>query len=165
MIINNIDFSKFPTTRYQGSKRKILPWLYNSFKELHFHTALDACGGSGSVSYLLKKMDKEVTYNDKLHFNYLIGKAIIENQNYKLMEKDIQELKGLNLNIHYNNLISKKFKGIYYLPKENIWLDKMTTNIVNMNHSHFDILQYKKASALYLPYAKYQRKVPVARRI
>jgi len=34
--------------------------------------------------YLFKKMGKEVTYNDKLRFNYLIGKALIENQKSKV---------------------------------------------------------------------------------
>ena len=38
----SIDFTKFPTTRYQGSKRKILPWIYKNLKDLEFDTALDA---------------------------------------------------------------------------------------------------------------------------
>ena len=149
MAKNNIDFRSFPTTRYQGSKKKILPWLYTSFNELNFHTALDACGGSASVSYLLKKMGKAVTYNDKLHFNYLIGKAIIENQNYQLTSTDLTQLNTKNSAIHYNDLIEKKFKDIYYLSKENEWLDKLTNNIVNMNHYQPNILQYKKALAFY----------------
>ena len=45
-----------PTTRYQGSKRKILPWLYECMKGYDFHTVLDAFGGSGMVSCLLKMM-------------------------------------------------------------------------------------------------------------
>lgn len=73
MIADAIDFSRFPTTRYQGSKRRLLPWLYEHFKKLNFHSALDLCGGTSIVSYLLKKMGKEVTYNDILKFNYWIG--------------------------------------------------------------------------------------------
>jgi len=149
MALDKIDFKQFPTTRYQGSKRKMLPWLHESFKELKFHTALDACGGSGSVSYLLKKMGKSVTYNDKLLFNSIIGKAIIENQQYQLTENDLKDLKGTNPDIDYKKLIEKKFKGIYYLPKENKWLDKVTNNIVNMNHYKPNVLQYKKALAYY----------------
>ena len=147
--INKIEFKEFPSTRYQGSKRKILPWLHDSFKEIDFHTVLDACGGSGSVSYLLKKMGKAVTYNDKLHFNYLIGKALIENQQYLLTEQDFRELINIEDKVVSKNLISKNFKGIYFLPKENEWLDKMTNNIVNMNHYQPEILQYKKALAYY----------------
>ena len=88
-----IDFKAFPTTRYQGSKRKILPWIYDTIKELRFDTVLDACGGTASVSYLFKKMGKKVTYNDKLNFNYLIGKALIENQRYKLTKQDLENIK------------------------------------------------------------------------
>lgn len=149
MAIKLIDFKQFPTTRYQGSKRKILPWIHSSLKELRFHTVLDACGGSGSVSYLLKKMGKAVTYNDKLHFNYQIGKAIIENQHHKLTTNDIIDLKATNPTIIYKKLIASTFNDVYYLPKENRWLDKITNNIVNMNHYQPDILQYKKALAYY----------------
>lgn len=149
VAIKPIDFKQFPTTRYQGSKRKILSWIHDSLKEIHFHTALDACGGSGSVSYLLKKMGKAVTYNDKLQFNYLIGKAIIENQQYKLTDNDIADLKTTNPGITYKQLIASTFKDVYYLPKENRWLDKVTNNIVNMNHYQPGILQYKKALAYY----------------
>lgn len=143
------DFKKFPTTRYQGSKRKILPWIYESLKDLKFHTALDACGGSGSVSYLLKKMGKTVTYNDKLHFNYLIGKAIIENSHEKLLKEDILSLQKSNSGLEYKDFIQTTFKGIYYLNKENVWLDKVVNNIVNMNHYEPKILKYKKALAYY----------------
>lgn len=49
VILNNI-----PTTRYQGSKRKILPWIYECIKDIEFNTVLDAFGGSGMVSCLLE---------------------------------------------------------------------------------------------------------------
>ncbi|MCB9297121.1 MAG: DNA adenine methylase [Lewinellaceae bacterium] len=51
---NTIDYKKFPTTRFQGSKRKILPWIAESLEELEFETVLDGFGGTGSVSYLFK---------------------------------------------------------------------------------------------------------------
>lgn len=149
MINEFIDFKLFPTTRYQGSKRKILPWIYEVMKELKFYSALDACGGSGSVSYLLKKMGKSVTYNDKLHFNFLIGKAIIENSQVTLTAEDVKKLKAKNHSISYQNFIEKTFKDIYYLSDENKWLDKVTTNIVNMSHYTPPILDYKKALAYY----------------
>ncbi len=44
------ELKNFPTTRYQGSKRKILPWIYDCIKDLEFDTVLDAFGGSGMVS-------------------------------------------------------------------------------------------------------------------
>lgn len=144
-----INFKEFPTTRYQGSKRKILPWMYEIFRELKFHTVLDTCGGSGSVSYLLKKMGKSVTYNDKLHFNYIIGKAIIENKICKLTSDDCENLKQYNNKINYNPFIADTFRDIYFLDDENAWLDLIANNIINMNHYLPSILEYKKALAFY----------------
>ena len=73
--------SRVPTTRYQGSKRRILPWIYQNIKSLKFDTVLDGFGGTGSVSYLFKMMGKRVTFNDVLHSNYQTGVAFIENNN------------------------------------------------------------------------------------
>ena len=35
----------FPKTRYQGSKLKILGWIWENIKDLKFNSALDAFGG------------------------------------------------------------------------------------------------------------------------
>ena len=144
-----IDLKDFPTTRYQGSKRKMLPFLAEVFEELDFDTVLDACGGSGSVSFLLKKMGKVVTYNDKLHFNYLIGKALIENNTFKLTDQDIANLNSFQDYVTYQNFITETFEGVYYLVEENQWLDRMANNIFQMNHYQPQVLQYKKSLAYY----------------
>jgi adenine-specific DNA-methyltransferase len=49
-LADDIDLSDFPTTRYQGSKRKIIPWLWQHFRELDFNSAVDVFGGTGSVT-------------------------------------------------------------------------------------------------------------------
>jgi adenine-specific DNA-methyltransferase len=59
-----INCNDFPTTRYQGSKRKLLLWLYKHISPLNFKSVLDVFGGTACVSYLFKIMDKQVTYND-----------------------------------------------------------------------------------------------------
>ncbi len=143
---DEINFNEFPTTRYQGSKRKIVSWIYDNIKDLEFDTALDACGGSATVSYLLKKMGKEVTYNDKLKFNHLIGTALIENSSVKFNSDDISNL--LNHRAQ-ERFISEQFDGIYFLPNENRWLDKVAQGIVHMNHYTGQILEHKKAMAFY----------------
>jgi len=51
---------RFPSSRYMGSKHAILPFIHEVMSELDFTTALDACSGSGAVSYLLKTMGKAV---------------------------------------------------------------------------------------------------------
>lgn len=65
-----------PSTRYQGSKRRILRWLYDNLNNLEFESVLDGFGGTGSVSYLFKLMQKKVTFNDVLLANYQSGIAL-----------------------------------------------------------------------------------------
>ncbi|MHC1736620.1 MAG: DNA adenine methylase [Ignavibacteriaceae bacterium] len=146
---NNIDFKSFPTTRYQGSKRKILPWIYDTIRELRFHTVLDAFGGTGLASYLFKKMGKAVTYNDKLKFNFIIGKAIIENQDITISQEDVHNLFHHIKQNKSASFIQDTFNGYYYLPEENSWLDGMISGILNMNHYPSHILEYKKALVYY----------------
>jgi adenine-specific DNA-methyltransferase len=145
--LKEIDFTKFPTTRYQGSKRKILPWIYDNLKKLKFNTVLDGCGGSASVSYLLKRMNKSVTYNDNLKFNHTIGKALIENHTEIFTNEDVENL--LNSNLESSDLINRIFKDVYYLENENLWLDAMSFGILNMNHYIGQVLDYKKSIAYY----------------
>lgn len=142
-----INLSEYPTTRYQGSKRKILPWIYHVLKDLDFDSVLDGCGGSASVSYLFKKMGKSVTYNDNLKFNHIIGKALIQNQTVKFLDEDIDNL--LNFNHTAPDLINRIFRDIYFLETENQWLDNMGFGILNMNHYTGATLEYKKSLAYY----------------
>ncbi len=58
------DEAMFPSTRFQGSKLKIVDWIWDGLKRLNFDTALDAFGGTASVGYMLKSKGKLVTYND-----------------------------------------------------------------------------------------------------
>ncbi|MBD3353455.1 MAG: DNA methyltransferase, partial [Candidatus Lokiarchaeota archaeon] len=67
------------STRYRGSKTKIIPYIWNIVKDLNFESVLDCFGGTGSVSYLFKKKHKQVLYNDHLRFNHIVGRALIEN--------------------------------------------------------------------------------------
>lgn len=148
MITQTINIKEFPTTRYQGSKRKIIPWIYENVKDLKFESVLDAFGGTASVSYLFKKMGKSVTYNDNLKFNYLIGKALIENQEVKINEKDLAYIKSFFGNDDFN-FVQKNFKDIYYFESENKWIDNKIATIVNMNTYDQKILDFKKALLYY----------------
>ena len=127
--------SRVPTTRYQGSKRRILPWIYQNIKSLKFDTVLDGFGGTGSVSYLFKMMGKRVTFNDALHSNYQTGVAFIENNNVILTDQDINFLINKN-GFNYPSFIQDTFKDIYYLDKENKWLDVVVHNIFMLSEKY-----------------------------
>ncbi|HYQ57597.1 MAG TPA: DNA adenine methylase, partial [Draconibacterium sp.] len=140
------EIKKFPTTRYQGSKRKILPWIHDCIKDLEFDTVLDAFGGSGMVSYLLKRMGKSVTFNDILQFNHVIGESIISNNEVLITDLDLEQI--LNEKVKSETFITDTFKGVYYLDKENLWIDKIIHNIEGLNSKYNGSeLRYKKAIA------------------
>lgn len=148
----------FPSTRYQGSKRKILDWLHENLKEIEFETVLDAFGGTASVSYLFKKMGKSVTYNDNLKFNYLIGKAIIENNSVVVEERDI--VKILSSKKDSSSFISDNFKDFYYTDEENKWLDQVVTGIELLDDYEEPTLSHKKALCYYALFQACLRKRP-----
>lgn len=139
-----------PSTRYQGSKRRILPWLYENLKNLEFKTVLDGFGGTASVSYLFKLMQKKVTFNDALLSNFQTGIALIENESVRLDRNDLEFLLHEN-GFKYPSFIQETFKDIYYLDAENKWLDTVIFNI-NMLSQKYDgeTLKKKKALAFYI---------------
>lgn len=148
-VANNI-IKSAPPTRYQGSKRRVLPWLYKNLKDLKFQTVLDGFGGTASVSYLLKLMGKKVTFNDVLLSNYQTGIALIENDSVELEQTDIEFLLREN-GFEYPSFIQDTFKDIYYLDSENKWLDMVRFNIEMLSEKYKgETLRKKKALAYYI---------------
>jgi len=120
---------QFPSTRFQGSKAKLAPWIMEKLQRFSFSSALDAFGGTGAIAYALKAAGKKVTYNDLLKFNYLIGVALIENSSEHLSGRELDELLGFDLCAQEPGFISKTFGGIYYTDEENLWLDSIIPRI------------------------------------
>jgi len=122
-------FNRFPRTRYQGSKRKLVPVILDELSEIPFTTALDAFGGTGSVAYALKCAGKLVTYNDILAFNHQIGLALIENDSVVLSDEKINSIGERESGVTYDDFIERTFEGIYFTAEENCWLDVAVQNI------------------------------------
>lgn len=128
--------SKFPSTRYQGSKTKLIDWIWQQIKFLDFNTCLDAFGGTGAVGYKLKQENKEVTYNDVLKFNCYFGLALIENKDTILTNKDINSILTKNSDINYLSVVENNFSDIYFTDEENKWIDQTITNINLINDKY-----------------------------
>ncbi len=133
-----------PTTRYQGSKRKVLPELYEVFSGLKFETCLDAFGGTGSVTHLLRRMGKRVTYNDVLPANAAIAKALFSPGPCGLDEEKLERLFVRRKNRKYRSFIEENYRGIYYLDRENRELDTLAQNIPDLKSER------EKAEAYYV---------------
>lgn len=134
--------AKFPSTRYQGSKQKFVNWIWECIKDIPFHSALDAFGGTGSVSFRLKEEGKQVTYNDILPFNHIIGKALIENDGIYLGDAEIDVLLRKDKSITYPDFIERTFQDIYFTDEENRWLDIVSTNIRRMDNTYKQAIAY-----------------------
>jgi len=134
---------KLPSTRYTGSKRKVVKWIWENIRDLKFDTALDAFSGTSTIGYFLKLQGKEVTCNDVLKHNFVVAKAIVENRGTRLNDSDIKMILTKKENIEYPKFIQETFKDIYYTDEENAWLDMVITNIKQLDD------EYKKALAFY----------------
>jgi adenine-specific DNA methylase len=135
--------TKFPATRYQGSKLKFSQWIWHCIRHLPFETALDAFGGTGCMAHLMKSEGKTVTYNDLLQFNAIIGKALIENDCQFIDDDDLTFILQRHADISYPDFIAQTFADIYFTDEENRWLDRVITNIRYLRN------EYKQAMALF----------------
>jgi DNA adenine methylase len=126
----NAQLTLFPSSRYMGSKHAILPFIYEVMKDIEFNTVLDACSGSGAVSYLLKSMGKNVTSNDFLRFCYHTAQACVANNSEQLSEEEVEQL--IAPHPSPQDFISKTFEGLYFSDVENQFLDNLVSNILEM---------------------------------
>ena len=126
----NAQLALFPSSRYMGSKHAILPFIYDVMKDLEFVTVLDACSGSGAVSYLLKSMGKAVTSNDFLRFCYHTAQACVANSSEHLSEDEVNAL--FSPHPAPQDFITRRFKGLYFTEAENRFLDNLSSHILEM---------------------------------
>jgi adenine-specific DNA methylase len=126
------EFALLPPTRYQGSKRRICSWIGGYLATIGFETVLDAFGGTGSVSYMLKHMGKRVTFTDILNANCEMAVALLENDATVLAAASINNLLD-RINGNRNpGFISHTFSAIYFTDDENRWLDGACRVIAQM---------------------------------
>ncbi|MFB6143731.1 MAG: DNA adenine methylase [Candidatus Nanohaloarchaea archaeon] len=131
----------FPSTRYQGSKNKIKDWIWSILGDKEFESFLEPFAGTSAIGFEAKKRGKKVIVNDFLDFNKEVGKAIIENSGEVLTEDDLDHILTDHSHIDYPSLIQDEFEGKYFTDEENEWLDRVVTNIRNLDN------KYKRAIA------------------
>ena len=98
------------------------------------------------MSCMLKRMGKRVTYNDLFRFNQIIGESVVENNRTLLTDNDVDCI--LTNEGESGTFISDNFAGIYYLDEENMWLDRVISNIESLDAQYEGRkLRHKKAIA------------------
>lgn len=122
---------KFPSTRYSGSKRRFLSWIWENVSDIKFDSALDVFGGTASVSLLFKQKGKRVHYNDILSFNQIIGTALIANSKTTVTESDLENV-FKSQSVSRKKTIQRFYTDTFYLEEENVWLDNFIQKVATV---------------------------------
>lgn len=130
----------FPTTRYMGSKSKLLEHIWSASEPFSFDTVLDLFSGSGVVSYMYKARGKSVISNDYMAMGGIVTKALIENSKTTLPLDEAERLTCLDTPT--DAFVFDTFRGIYYSDEDNHFIDAIRANIATMEDP------YKKAIAM-----------------
>ncbi|HZO73147.1 MAG TPA: DNA adenine methylase [Ktedonobacteraceae bacterium] len=139
----NTQLACFPSSRYMGSKHAILRFIYDVVQELDFQTALDACSGSGAVSYLFKSMGKAVTSNDFLRFCYHTAQATIANNAERLSDEEVERL--LSPHPAPRDFIARTFQDLYFTATENQLLDHLVSHILEIENPYRQSIAFAAA--------------------
>ena len=124
-----------------------MPWIQSAFEELDFSSVIDLMSGTGSVSYLLKRMGKQVIANDYLKFNYITAQAFIENKKYLVDEEELKWILGKNSRVEYDSFIAQTFRDYYFTQPENQWIDQVICNINQLSGPDQSAIRAKRAIA------------------
>ena len=131
---------EYPSTRYMGSKNKLLTEIWAVASQFEFDTALDLFSGSGIVSYMFKSHGKAVVSNDYMAMSAIYTKAMIENNDVILTSSEAIELTELRKPV--DHFVETKFKDLYFTDDDNKLIDVLRANIKAIKNP------YKRAIAM-----------------
>jgi DNA adenine methylase len=130
----------YPSTRYMGSKNKLLSEIWAVASQFKFESAIDLFSGSGIVGYMLKSHGKSVVSNDYMAMSTMFTKALIENNDVTLSPAEaLRLLEPKNPNDHF---VEKTFRGLYFEDDDNRLIDILRANIKALRNP------YKRAIAM-----------------
>lgn len=119
--------SKYPATRFMGSKSKLLSEIWSVASQFEFDTVVDLFAGSGIVGYMFKTQGKSVISNDYMAMSATFAKAMIENNGTILPVEEAEQL--LIPSKESDHFVSNTFQGLYYTDEENSLIDTLRMNI------------------------------------
>lgn len=122
--------SKYPATRFMGSKSKLLSEIWSVASQFHFDTVVDLFAGSGIVGYMFKSQGKTVISNDYMAMSTTFAKAMIENNETTLSMGEAEKL--LTPIKESDHFVADTFQGLYYTDEENDLIDTLRMNIASM---------------------------------
>ena len=124
----------FPTTRFMGSKNKLLSQIWGIASQFEYEDVVDLFSGSGVVGYMFKSQGKSVLSNDYMSMSSTWAKAMIENSNVTLgREAALQLVDHLHGSDHF---VEQTFKGLYFSDEENRLIDSIRGGITKIRSPH-----------------------------
>jgi len=126
--------SKYPLTRYMGSKRKLLADILHALRDEDYETVLDPFSGSGVVGYLFKAAGKKVICNDQMTFCSILAKAMIENDEVVLSRDKAVSL--TEARSQPDSFAYDTYKGIFLTPDDLRTVDVIRANIARMRNPY-----------------------------
>lgn len=142
MVDDNTEqrLKSFPSTRYMGSKQKLLPEIEALVSQVDFSSALDLFSGTGAVGFLFKAMGKRVTCNDYMYMSEVFAKALIENSNVRMSDEQAEDL--LVLHSRGDNFVQRTFGNLYYSDEDNRQIDIIRENLVSLEDGMLKSIGY-----------------------
>jgi adenine-specific DNA-methyltransferase len=147
---HTVPLPRFPATRYQGSKRKMLSDLKQVFDRLEFNSCVDLFSGTGTVTLLFRLLGKRTTSNDFLAFNRSCAGL------FQTVTRDVlaspRHAEQLNWLIHeapiQHRYVQQHYAGIFFLDSENEEIDRFTQNIGSIGEPFRNLYIYAFGQAL-----------------
>ena len=130
--------SKYPATRFMGSKSKLLSEIWSVASQFQFDTVVDLFAGSGIVGYMFKAQGKSVISNDYMAMSATFAKAMIENNEKTLSIKEAERL--LVPSKESDHFVANTFHGLYYTDEENDLIDTLRMNIAAIKDPYLHAL-------------------------
>ena len=131
---------KFPSTRYMGSKSKLLTQIWGIASQFEFEDVVDLFGGSGVVGYMFKAYGKSVISNDYMSMSSTLAKSMIENNHITLGQDEAIRLVD---QLHQSDgFVEETFAGLYFSDEENRLIDSLRGGIAQIRNP------YKRAIAM-----------------
>lgn len=124
----------YPSTRYMGSKQKLLPYILSIVDQFNEPTLVDLFSGSGIVSYLFKSLGKAVITNDYMNMSHTFTKAMIENNHVTLSAEKAKSL--LIQKNSVDDFVQVTFKDLYFSDDENKLIDIVRSNIRELDNEY-----------------------------
>jgi DNA adenine methylase len=125
---------KYPSTRYMGSKNKLLTQIWGVASQFEYDDVIDLFSGSGVVGYMFKSHGKSVLSNDYMAMSSTFAKAMIENNGIILTKEEaIALVDGVR---ETDGFVADKFAGLYFLDEENRLIDSLRAGIAKIRNPH-----------------------------